>query len=407
MKNDRPAKKTNKKRKGYIRIGIIIIMLILTVKAVLGIRSNAVETVLLEYGEVRITEQAGGVVVRIEEAVKAPISGKIAYIAPENVRVPVGTKVLEIRRDRVDDETLARYNEINQRIQALGGLDSEAPPADTSDDAMKYLSSIGRLIHEGSLLAVYYEKERLVRELSRSTALASSANELQQLLQEKDKIEKDMDGGVKAEYAQFPAVPVYAVDGYEDVLTAESIKEINPAELNPPDVTRIDLNKGVEAGDTVLKLIDNRKWYIVSRLSSGFGGDIKENKNVSIQFPGVDNVTVKGRVIGSKTTDEETIVYIEIKDYVPGIFEQRFVDIILIKERYSGFVVPQKTIIEKDGGTEIMVLQEGKVRSKKVAVKGSDGNNAIIESVQEGPALKLYDQVIINWERYGGNEGEY
>lgn len=407
MKNDRPAKKTNKKRKGYIRIGIIIIMLILTVKAVLGIRSNAVETVLLEYGEVRITEQAGGVVVRIEEAVKAPISGKIAYIAPENVRVPVGTKVLEIRRDRVDDETLARYNEINQRIQALGGLDSEAPPADTSDDAMKYLSSIGRLIHEGSLLAVYYEKERLVRELSRSTALASSANELQQLLQEKDKIEKDMDGGVKAEYAQFPAVPVYAVDGYEDVLTAESIKEINPAELNPPDVTRIDLNKGVEAGDTVLKLIDNRKWYIVSRLSSGFGGDIKENKNVSIQFPGVDNVTVKGRVIGSKTTDEETIVYIEIKDYVPGIFEQRFVDIILIKERYSGFAVPQKTIIEKDGGTEIMVLQEGKVRSKKVAVKGSDGNNAIIESVQEGPALKLYDQVIINWERYGGNEGEY
>ncbi|MBA1333767.1 MAG: hypothetical protein HPY66_0160 [Firmicutes bacterium] len=403
MKNARPAKKG----KGYIRIAIIAIMLVLTVKALLGVRSNAIETVLLEYGEVKIMEQAKGVVVRMEKTVKAPISGRIAYIVPENVKVPVGTKVLEIKRDRIDDETLARYNEINKRIQALGDLDSEAAPDNSTGNVMKYLANISRLIHEGSLLAVYYEKEHLVRELNRSTALASSANELKLLLQEKDKIEKEMDGGVKAEYTQFPAVPVYALDGYEEVLTVESIKEINPAELSPPAVLRIDLNKGVEAGETVLKLVDNRKWYIVSQLSSGFGEDIKENKNVSIEFPGDDTVTVKGRVIGSKTTDQGTVVYIEIKDYVPGIFEQRFVDIILIKERYSGFVVPQKAIIEKGNETEVLVLQEGKVRSKKVAVKASDGINAVVESVQNGPALKLYDQVIINWERFGGNEGEY
>jgi putative membrane fusion protein len=400
MNNAKPVKR----RKGYIRLAMLVLLLVFAVRSLAGIRSNALETVLVQYGEVKIEEETKGVIIRNERLIKAPISGKVSFIAQENVKVPVNAKLLEVRRDRIDEETIRRYNEINQKIEALNNMDSENAGVEVGRGIHQYLSNISYLILSGNLLPVYYEKERLTREISKSTALDSSGSNLDTLIQEKEKIEEVIEDGIKVEHAEFSGVPVYTLDGYEEVLTVEHLDEVDLSKLKPADSFRINIQDGVKAGEPVLKLVDNCKWHIATELTREFGENLKEGSRISVRFIDKEDATVDARIERLSDGNNGIVAFLEIKDYVPGMLEERFVNISVIRNRYRGYVIPVNAIAQKGDGAEVMVLQGGKIVAKKIVVKGSDGENAVVESGQEGYKLKLYDKVIINWEKFGGSK---
>lgn len=400
MNNAKPVKR----RKGYIRLAMLVLLLVFAVRSLAGIRSNALETVLVQYGEVKIEEETKGVIIRNERLIKAPISGKVSFIAQENVKVPVNAKLLEVKRDRIDEETIRRYNEINQKIEALNNMDSENTGVEVGRGIHQYLSNISYLILSGNLLPVYYEKERLTREISKSTALDSSGSNLDTLIQEKEKIEEVIEDGIKVEHAEFSGVPVYTLDGYEEVLTVEHLDEVDLSKLKPADSFRINIQDGVKAGEPVLKLVDNCKWHIATELTREFGENLKEGSRISVRFIDKEDATVDARIERLSDGNNGIVAFLEIKDYVPGMLEERFVNISVIRNRYRGYVIPVNAIAQKGDGAEVMVLQGGKIVAKKIVVKGSDGENAVVESGQEGYKLKLYDKVIINWEKFGGSK---
>jgi putative membrane fusion protein len=386
------------KKKGYIRILMLVILLVFTVRSLIGIRDNAMQTALVEYGDIRSDERAKGLVVRNETVIRAPISGKISYIAPENIKVPVNTKLLEITEDRIDQKLINQYNDIIRQLEA-----SDLDIADRANDAiMNRLANIADLIDRRNLMAVHREKEMLAREL----VAANNGNSAGRgaLIDEKKRLEELIAEGIADQKALFPGIPVHTVDGYEEVLHPGGIDKIDPSGIESRDPSIVDLKRRIEAGDPVLKLVDNYEWFIIVQLSKSFSDGLNIGSVVSVEAGGQqDEFSVKASVCSIQEQERHRIVALRITDYVPGMLDKRFIDISVVQNSVSGLVVPAKAVIDGKQGPEVMVLYEGRTIGKRINIKGTDGNRVVVDSSQSGSELKLYDKVIINWEKFGGN----
>src|SRR5690606_24319009 len=126
------------------------------------------------------------------------------YAAKENQRIPVGTKLLEMKKETINEELTRKYDEINQRLQALQSADSSrAVPAEIERSIKEGLENIAFLLNEGNLAAAYSQKERLTREINISLAASTTGLEREELLRQKEEFDNIIEGGIKAEFAPF------------------------------------------------------------------------------------------------------------------------------------------------------------------------------------------------------------
>ncbi len=391
-------KQNNKprKRKGYIRIVLLILFVIISVKMIIGIKSSAIETVMVQNGEAKVEEMTTGIIVRKEQVIKAPISGYISFMARENERIPVSTKLLEVRRERIDGDILERYNEIMAKINEIESVDMETQP-----DIARSLSTISSFIASGNLSGVYHEKEKLIRELGSKQDLQGAEN-IDKLVEERKNLERIIGDGIKSENASFSGIPVYSLDGYEEVLNAGHLMEIDPSRFKEVKTSRIDRTKKVEADQPVLKLVDNHEWYLVVRLSAEFAGDIEKGDTVTLELDSQEQNEIRAVVKDVSPKEESILAAFTINDYFPGFLEKRAVEVNVVKDRYSGYVIPVRALVEKDGKTGVLVHIEGRAVFREVVLKGDNGETAVIDTVDSRSQLKLYDRIIINPDIFGG-----
>jgi putative membrane fusion protein len=389
-----------KKGKGYIRAAMLAVLTLVLAKAVVGVGENTVETALVGYGDVRISESTAGVIVRKEQVIKAPISGSIIYAAKENQRVPVGTKLLEMKKETINEELTGKYNEISQRLQALQSADnSRAVPAEIERSIKEGLENIAFSLNEGNLAAAYSQKERLTREINISLAAGTTRSEREELLRQKEELDNILEGGIKAEFAPFSGVPVYPLDGYEELLHPENLEEIVPSKVAPVEAKKVDLSGQLEAGQPVMKMVANHEWYAVCSLSKSFAESLEKGSVVNLEISKEQTHSVRAVVKNKVEQEEGPVVFFESKDYFPGLYEERNVEMTVVKGKYSGLVVPLSAITEKDGEYLVEVLDADKTITKKVLLKGHDGISAVVEQTGSSQGIKLYDKVVLGKER--------
>ncbi len=341
-----------KKGKGYIRAAMLAVITLVLVKSVIGVGENTVETALVGYGDVKISESTTGVIVRKEQVIKAPISGSIIYAVKENQRIPAGTKLLEMRKETIDEELTGKYNEISQRLQALQSVDdSRTIPVEIERSIKDGLESIAFSLNEGNMAAAYSQKERLTREINISLAASTTRLEREELLRRKEELDNIIEGGIKAEFAPFSGVPVYTLDGYEELLYPENLEEVVPSKVTPAKVKKVDLSGELEAGQPVMKMVANHVWYAVCSLSEGFAERLEKGTVVYLEVSEEQTYNVRAVVRNKVEQEEGPVVFFESKDYFPGLYEERNVEMTVVKGKYSGLVVPLSAITEKDGST--------------------------------------------------------
>ncbi|MGI6697369.1 MAG: hypothetical protein GX918_04435 [Clostridiales bacterium] len=390
-----------KKGKGYIRAAMLAVITLVLVKSVIGVGENTVETALVGYGDVKISESTTGVIVRKEQVIKAPISGSIIYAVKENQRIPAGTKLLEMRKETIDEELTGKYNEISQRLQALQSVDdSRTIPVEIERSIKDGLESIAFSLNEGNMAAAYSQKERLTREINISLAASTTRLEREELLRRKEELDNIIEGGIKAEFAPFSGVPVYTLDGYEELLYPENLEEVVPSKVTPAKVKKVDLSGELEAGQPVMKMVANHVWYAVCSLSEGFAERLEKGTVVYLEISKEQAHSVRAVVKNKIEQEEGPVVFFESKDYFPGLYEERNVEMTVVKGKYSGLVVPLSAITEKDGEYLVEVLDADKTITKKILLKGHDGINAVVEQTGNSPGIKLYDKVVLGkeWE---------
>ena len=162
----------------------------------------------------------------------------------------------------------------------------------------------------------------------------------------------------------------------------------------------MDLSGELEAGQPVMKMVANHVWYAVCSLSEGFAERLEKGTVVYLEISKEQAHSVRAVVKNKIEQEEGPVVFFESKDYFPGLYEERNVEMTVVKGKYSGLVVPLSAITEKDGEYLVEVLDADKTITKKILLKGHDGINAVVEQTGNSPGIKLYDKVVLGkeWE---------
>lgn len=173
-----------------------------------------------------------------------------------------------------------------------------------------------------------------------------------------------------------------ATDGLEEVFA-----QLDFASLTPEVFKYKALNYGrgqnLEIGQPVYKLVDN---LVPTRLLVHFPQDaadfsIKANQKV--------NIIMAGREIGPASIREvkqesgETILLLEFTDFREQYLGLRFVEIEVLFNTLTGFLVPEKAVIEHEGKKGIYCLNGEDITFRPVQILGQKDRTLIVDGLNK------------------------
>ena len=195
------------------------------------------------------------------------------------------------------------------------------------------------------------------------------------------------------------------VDGYESVLTPQSVFQLTPASLR-------ELMAGSgSGGGGVGKLITSDRWYFVTILSEDVTQRLREGNTAKLRFTGDFSQDVDMRVdqIGPAQEGKSVVVFSSDR-YLARTTLLRRQTAELIFDSWSGLRVPKEavrmvTVTYEDKTTGetveenrlgVYTLVGGRVEFKRVEVVTEGGGYYVVRAVGTGSsALRAGDEVIV------------
>lgn len=220
--------------------------------------------------------------------------------------------------------------------------------------------------------------------------------ELEKLNKEKQGYEKSLENLKIELYSPSSGIFSAKMDGYEEILTANSIDEITV-----DDFERI--YKEDKENNSGCKIIDNYQWYAAIEVDKKRAAEFKEGEQVFLRFSTINKDFTACIESISKAKSGKNIICISSDEYDVDISTLRKTDITLIKNIFSGLKIPSEAIKQKDGKTGVYAIKGKTVTFVETVITYNDGENAIVKEynpfVDEViPAIKLelYDEVIVS-----------
>ncbi len=349
------------KRKG------VTIILTLTLLAVLfyGYRylKIPVETKTASMTRIEDTIRAKAYVIRTEEVFDAEITGTMYNYAEEGDRVAKNMCISTVYRGNVDADLIRDLNNVNNRIQKLQEAKEKSEQFITDSGSGDYTvekvkANIINAVINGNIQEIEGFKNTL-RALNNEEAneFDSSLNEL---IDEREKIEAKLSGDKSDINTTMSGIFSLNVDGYEQILTPESIFEYKVNDfnsLNEPEISQRTTNL-VSAGESICKVVDNHIWYAMAVLSKAEAAQIKEKGSLILRFDSLPGAEVKASVsyISQEEEDSENVVVVLKSDrYLEGVYGMRSGDMEIIVNRYVGYEVPIHSLRVIDDKTGVVI----------------------------------------------------
>ena len=195
-----------------------------------------------------------------------------------------------------------------------------------------------------------------IASLRSGTATANTSETVQMLNDQKAVAERKI-GGTKQEiYSEGSGVFSTVLDGMEHILTPEKVREYTVTDFNNiKQVTEKTSNQTVNAGDSVCKLVNNHRWYVLCSIATERLEDRQVGSSVSMRFDNIPGTEVSGRIVNvSESFEGKSVVLIESTQYVEGAYSMRSSNMELIFKSYAGYKVPVYALRMQDGVRGVM-----------------------------------------------------
>lgn len=197
------------------------------------------------------------------------------------------------------------------------------------------------------------------------------------------------------------------VDGYESLLTPETVFRLTPTELDG-----ILDGGGAAAGGEVGKLITSDRWYFATVLPSEAADRLREGETVLMRFTGDFTQDVDMRVdqVGP-TEGDETLAVFSSDRYMAQTTLLRRQTAELIFESWTGLRVPKEAVhmvkdttedpetgevVETGSRLGVYVLMGGRAEFKTVEVITEGTDYYVVRAATSGSrALRAGDEVIV------------
>lgn len=297
------------------------------------------QIVTAERGVLEQEIEVGGLITRREQAITAPESGIILFLARSGERVPVGKELARIGIVRDLDFT------------ASGDPDREQEAATPAEN------------EEREAEPKTWNEEDFV--------------------------------GVITIYSQEAGLLSHYVDGLESQngplhMTRDDFME------NRQEGSWAAVQQPVRKGEPFLKLVDNWNWYYNVVLALHPGRTVAREQNVSLEFkfaPGRPIPAELYRAEIDETGNQVRLTYIVEKE-VAGFDEIRWTGASLLYSRKQGIIVPVEAVFEKDLTRGVYLNRGGRVVFQPVTLIERQGDKALVEGLEPQSLVITHHELV-------------
>lgn len=330
-----------------------------------------------------------GYITRHEEVIYAPANVVILSLAPDGQRVASGDELARLGIIPAGD------------LPALQGTEEEEPDLALLDQLLDYWDTLFNK-HEESPAE---EDEH------------AAAGPIDHSARDEEESENDLATEAVPEsslrdaiiiYCDEPGLVSYYTDGLEDeagplylvVTTEEDFEEEN--EQKEPEQAEEEISASfeqatlpvidgklaepgqlVEAGEPLLKIVDNWHWYYSLVLPLHPGRSLAELQQLEISFSFASDYPVQARLLESEIDEEarQVRLFYRIDSQLPGFERERLTESTLLYRRQSGIIVPSEALLEKEEKTGLFINQGGRVVFKPVSVIDRQDDQVLVEGL--------------------------
>lgn len=373
----KPKIKVNKKR--VVLLYIAIILMIWFVISIVRLFEKPVNTVLIKKGELINYEEVVGYIIRDEELIDlSTYEGIVKSEVQDATRVSKGSAILKYV-SKSEEQLMEKINKLNDKIevakesqQTIFSNDVKLIDAEIENNLYTQLKNNNSLdiIRENKkyLNEKIYKKAKIVGELS------PAGSELKSLIEERSKYEKQLNDAEKSLIAPKAGLVSYRVDGFEEILTYDSISDLTSETLSK---LKLSLDQTIPLDTKNIKIIDNFKCYIAVPTQSEEASQVMLNDTVYLRFSNSDDSLIPAQVEYISNEEDSTLLVFKINSNVEELTKYRKISLDVVWWRSTGLKVNKEVLFDTEiqvtvSGEEILESPE-EIIGDLTTVEGSSG----------------------------------
>lgn len=344
-------------KKGFIAVFLAVLFTFLFY----GIRymSSPLLTQKAVYGTYDESVYTDCYFVRDEKVYSAESSGTVYNHYSDGMRCGKDMVISTVYSGQVSDKTLQELNTIDKKIE---NARQSSLTVNVSDDESNeenrieiYKNEMIQAAIRDDVKSVAAYKEA-INSLRSGVQTATISETIQMLTQQKNAAEAKIGGAKQEILSEGAGVFSTVLDGMEHILTPEKVKEYTVDDFNAIESVSVKTsNQTVNAGDSVCKVVNNHKWYVICAVATERLQAKKVGSSVGMRFDNIPGIEVSGKIVNiSESSGGKSVVMIESTQYVEGAYSIRSSAMELIFKSYSGYKVPIYAIRSQDGKTGVL-----------------------------------------------------
>lgn len=371
------------------------------------------DTETARIAEVRKTITGSGFILRRETVMDNETTGVFEPLVKDGVRVARGSTVGTVLSGDLDEKLTLQLEEVTDRIEEIRRTESIADLYASDDariySAMKALTEdVRKSVDDADYKTAQEYKVQLevLAEKKNSAASGNARDELLVSLQKKQYELETMLDGVRAELQAPEAGFFYTeLDGLEDYGAESTILTLTPGDIDGFSSVLKDYSRD---RTQIAKVEDSYAWYLAASVPKEEAQGIESGETVKVSID--EQTAVQANVLVKNEEGDKCALVLKSNKNVKGIMEKRVVEFEIEKEYYKGIRVPAEAMRVLDDVTGVYVISENKMVSFRcVDILSQEEDCYIVRNKYlppEGskyPALKIYDNILVNPEAVRGN----
>lgn len=401
-------------KKQSVRIGTLIIgvFLLIYLPALLFIiYGNGVETDILKMGKIEEILNIDGVFIRNEELILSPETGNCVMDAVDGEKVPAFYRIASVVKNvpvSTYEELKTKEKEIDKAQEALKDnanmFSSDIKKLDS--EIIEEVKNLAQQSIHGSLVDSYNSLSSIDKIVYRKSDIfgdnSKSAAYINKLKGEKASIQRKLNNNIKEIRTKSSGLVSFAIDGYENSLTPDVIRNITPKDIEV--ITTKETNRDfnvidASAGKPVAKLVKDLDSHLVTALDNKFCQALKLDKTVTIRVNDTGlNIDAK-IVYSSDLIDGKRIITFKFDKGLNETVGLRRVNADIILSDFTGLKVPKSSLrnIDTKNNTALLTIVKGHTaKIEKVRIIGMNEDAVIIDNPDGENNIALYNTYILN-----------
>lgn len=359
--------------------------------------------------------EAQGFLARAERVFE-PREGIVDVTRSQGEKVGKGQTVALVHRDSQAVEIQAEMDQLALEIAlldyALGEGDGEASAARLDETVLQSMVELraAAAVNDYSQLEdqVQAVKSQVLKRdytYGQDLDMSQLKQQRQTLVDQHKALRSQSAGATSRITAPEPGTFSPLVDGYESLLTPETIFTLTPSQLDA-----LQDQRGADSGSPG-KLVTSNLWYFVTTLSEADAQRLRAGNTVTVSFSGDfdQDVDMKVEQVGQAENGHCALV-LSSERYLRETMLLRQQSAEILFERHSGLRVPKtslrmvtKTTTDKDTGETVeenilglYTVVGGQAEFKRVEIQGEGSDYYVVRPATEGSrALRAGDEVIV------------